>query len=59
MARAKGLTRHNLMLFQGDMDRLKAAHPSLSASEIVRALVRKWLEEHGDKRVLDKVEVDV
>jgi Arc/MetJ-type ribon-helix-helix transcriptional regulator len=47
------------MLFQGDMDRLKAAHPSLSASEIVRALVRKWLEEHGDKRVLDKVEVDV
>lgn len=45
MAREKRLTRHNLLLFAGDMDALQRLHPQ-KASLIVRALVRKFLIEN-------------
>lgn len=45
MAREKRLTRHNVLLFAGDMDRIQALHPG-HASLIMRALVRKFLIEN-------------
>jgi len=45
VAREKRLTRHNVLLYAGDMDAIQRLHP-LQASLIIRALVRRYLVEN-------------
>lgn len=45
MAGQKRLTRHNVLLFNGDMDALQRLHP-LKASLIIRCLVRRFISEN-------------
>lgn len=39
------LARHSVMLFEGDMNRLKELYPVTGASHAVRTLVRKHIEQ--------------
>lgn len=41
--------KHTLHLFVGDFQRLGELYPDLSASLIIRKLVRKHIEEHSVK----------
>lgn len=37
-------SRHNVLLYPGDMDRLKTLHPN-AATVVIRALVRRYLND--------------
>lgn len=55
------VTRHNICLFEGDLDKLKDLYPEHGASLIIRTLVRKHIkkvEDRVDERVPD-VDVEV
>jgi hypothetical protein len=41
--------KHTLHLYVGDFDRLHELHPDISASLIIRKLVRKHIDEHSPK----------
>lgn len=43
--------KHTLHLYVGDFDRLHEIHPDISASLIIRKLVRKHIDEHSPKPV--------
>ena len=47
--------KHTLHLYAGDFDRLHELHPEISASLIVRKLVRKHIQDMTPKSDLTKV----
>lgn len=55
MAREKKLSRHQVLLYSGDYERLKTHYPNY-ATVIVRALVRRHLDE---LRAGIEVEIDL
>lgn len=44
MSKQERNTRHNVLLYPGDMERLKALHPN-AATVVIRALVRRYLND--------------
>lgn len=57
----RGLQRHTLWLFSGDFDRLNDLYPDVSASEVIRLLVRKHVEaiDNATKEPLPAVDFDI
>lgn len=49
---AENLTRHNIMLFPGQIERLNYHYTFRSASEVIRTLVAKHLDD------LDRLEAE-
>lgn len=41
------LTKHTLLLFAGDFEKLGDAHPELGAGPVIRQLVRSYLKQLG------------
>ena len=58
MSREK-LSRHNVLLYEGDLDRLREFYPETGAALIIRTLVRKHLKVKAaqDKETLQEIEL--
>lgn len=54
------LTKHTLLLFEGDFARLGDLHPEVGASVMVRTIVRKYLDKvDPPTKDLPKIEKDI
>jgi len=54
------LTKHTLFLFEGDFEELRAIHPEIGASIVVRQLVRRYIEDMRARAdAVSKTEVKV
>lgn len=55
------LTKHTMMFYEGDLDKLRAFYPDIGAGAIVRRLVQKYIEQiEAQGGVLDaKVEIKI
>ncbi|HSE45499.1 MAG TPA: hypothetical protein VLA89_09275 [Gemmatimonadales bacterium] len=55
MASKEKLSRHNVILYAGDFDKLQARYP-LQGSAILRALLRRFLRDNVPQ---DEIEIDI
>lgn len=56
------LRKHTLFLFDGDFDRLNELYPEVTASVMIRTIVRRFLNKvdpEVDSTQLPKLEVDI
>lgn len=59
MAKNCELTKHTLNLRAGDMDRLRDLFPDIPPSNMIRAIVSRYVDELEGQRALPNVEVSL
>lgn len=53
------LSKHTLLFYEGDWEKLKEMHPDGNASTIVRNLLRRYIEQRNPKVDTSKIKGDV
>ena len=54
-----GLSKHTMHLFEGDYEKLARLHPTVPRAEIIRNLVRTYLNSDQPPFAHEKVDINV